>query len=65
MSDTLACLPDADFDALAAGRAAEAELSRLRGLVQAVLDDPDDGVSHEEVWSRLEERMRRAVDRAA
>jgi len=47
------------------GRLAPEALARLRAEVQTVLDDPDDGVSHDEVWSRLEQRMKRAVSRAA
>ena len=56
-----ACLDDAEFDALARGELAPGALDRLRAQVQAVLDDPDDGVSHDEVWSRLEQRMKRAA----
>jgi hypothetical protein len=33
--------------------------------VQAALDHPDESVSHDEVWTRLEQRMKRAVARAA
>ena len=60
-----AFLDDQTFDDLAAGRLSPAALEQLRERVQAALDDPDDGVSHDEVWSRLEERVRRAVSRAA
>ena len=56
-----ACLSDAEFDALARGELAPAALDRLRAQVQAVLDDPADGVSHDAVWSRLEQRMKRAA----
>ena len=60
-----AFLSDQQFDDLARGRLAADDLARLRIQVQAVLDNPDDGVSHDEVWSRLEQRMKRAVARAA
>ena len=56
-----ACLTDAEFDALARGELTPAALERLRAQVQAVLDDPADGVSHDAVWSRLEQRMKRAA----
>ena len=56
-----ACLDDAEFEALARGDLAPAALERLRAAVQAVLDDPADGVSHDAVWSHLEQRMRRAA----
>lgn len=56
-----ACLSDAEFDALARGELAPDALDRLRAQVQAVLDDPADGVSHDIVWSRLEQRMKRAA----
>ncbi|NJC40929.1 hypothetical protein GGQ87_001187 [Brevundimonas alba] len=56
-----ACLNDAEFDALARGELAPAALDRLRTQVQAVLDDPADGVSHDAVWSHLEQRMKRAA----
>ena len=56
-----ACLSEAEFDDLARGNLAPAALERLRAQVQAVLDDPSDGVSHEDVWSRLERRMKRAA----
>ena len=59
-----ACLSEAEFDALARGDLVPEALDRLRAQVQAVLDDPDTSISHEEVWSRLEQRMKRA-DRAA
>ena len=53
-------LSDAEFEALAQGRLAPDALERLRAQVQAVLDDPDCGISHDEVWTRLEQRMMRA-----
>ena len=56
-----ACLSDAEFEALARGELAPAALDRLRSQVQAVLDDPSDGVSHDAVWSHLEQRMKRAA----
>ena len=59
-----ACLTDAEFEALARGELVGEPLTRLREQVQATLNDPDAGVSHEAVWSRLEQRMKR-VSRAA
>ena len=56
-----ACLNDEEFGALARGELAPAALDRLRLQVQAALDDPDAGVSHDAVWSRLERRMKRAA----
>jgi hypothetical protein len=56
-----ACLSDTEFGDLARGNLAPAALERLRAQVQAVLDDPSEGVSHDEVWSRLEQRMKRAA----
>ena len=58
-------LNDEEFDALAAGRLTPEALDRLRLQVQAALDHPDESVSHDEVWTRLEKRMKRAVARAA
>mgnify|MGYP001342123604 CR=1 FL=1 len=58
-------LNDEEFDALAAGRLVPEALERLRVQVQAALDHPDESVSHDEVWARLEQRMKRAVARAA
>lgn len=58
-------MSDAEFDALAQGRLSPQGLQRLRSEVQAALDSPDDSVSHDEVWTRLEQRMKRAVSRAA
>ena len=58
-------LSDQEFDALAQGRLAPEALARLRVQVQAALDNPDDALSHDEVWTRLEQRMKRAVSRAA
>ena len=58
-------LNDEEFDALAAGRLTPEALDRLRVQVQAALDHPDESVSHEAVWTRLEQRMKRAVARAA
>ena len=58
-------LNDEEFDALAAGRLTPEALDRLRVQVQAALDHPDESVSHDEVWTRLEQRMKRAVARAA
>ncbi|RYG16144.1 MAG: hypothetical protein EON96_09310 [Caulobacteraceae bacterium] len=56
-----ACLNDREFEALANGVLAPAALERLRAQVQGVLDDPSGGLSHDEVWSRLERRMKRAA----
>ena len=58
-------LSDQEFDALAQGRLTPEALDRLREQVQAALDNPDDGISHDELWTRLEARMKRAVARAA
>ena len=58
-------LNDQEFDALVEGRLAPEALDRLRAQVQTALDNPDDSVSHDEVWTRLEQRMKRAVSRAA
>lgn len=58
-------LSDQEFDALAQGRLTPEALDRLRDQVQAALDNPDDGISHNELWTRLEARMKRAVARAA
>ena len=58
-------LSDQEFDALAQGRLTPEALDRLRHEVQAALDNPDDGISHDELWTRLEARMKRAVARAA
>jgi len=58
-------LSEAEFDALAQGRLSPEGLERLRAEVQSVLDDPNDSISHDEVWSRLERRMKRAIARAA
>ena len=58
-------LSDQEFDALAQGRLTPEALDRLRDQVQAALDNPDDGISHDELWARLEARMKRAVARAA
>ncbi len=58
-------LNDQEFDALVDGNLSPEALDRLRVQVQAALDNPDDSVSHDEVWSRLELRMKRAVARAA
>ena len=58
-------LSDQEFDALAQGRLTPEALDRLRDQVQAALDNPDDGISHDELWTRLEARMKRAVARAA
>ena len=60
-----ALLSDEQFEELAAGRLPPEALARLRREVQAVLDDPDDSISHDAVWSGLEQRMKRAVSRAA
>ena len=57
-------LSDQEFDALAEGRLAPEALDRLRVQVQAALDNPDESVSHEDVWARLEQRMKRALARA-
>lgn len=56
-----ACLSDREFEDLARGVLAPAALQRLRDQVQAVLDDPSGGVSHKDVWLRLEQRMKRAA----
>lgn len=56
-----ACLSDAEFEDLARGALAAPALEALRARVQAVLDDPSDGVSHDEVWGSLEQRMKRAA----
>ncbi|MDO9077971.1 MAG: hypothetical protein Q7U72_11060 [Brevundimonas sp.] len=58
-------LNDQEFEALASGRLNPEALDRLRVQVQAALDHPDESVSHDEVWTRLEQRMKRAVARAA
>ena len=58
-------LSDQEFDALAQGRLTPEALDRLRVQVQAALDNPDQPISHDEVWTRLEQRMKRAVTRAA
>lgn len=58
-------LSNDDFEALAEGRLSPEALDRLRAEVQAVLDDPDESISHDAVWSRLEQRMKRALSRAA
>ena len=55
------CLSDGEFEALARGDLPPASLDRLRRQIQAVLDDPDAGISHDAVWSRLEQRMKRAA----
>ncbi|MDI1280508.1 MAG: hypothetical protein ACI9YM_000032 [Brevundimonas sp.] len=60
-----AALSDQEFDALVEGTLSAEALERLRGQVQAALDNPDDSVSHDQVWTRLEQRMKRAVTRAA
>lgn len=60
-----AALSNEEFEALAEGRLAPEALERLRAEVQAVLDDPDESISHDAVWSRLEQRMKRALSRAA
>mgnify|MGYP001051436586 FL=1 len=60
-----AFLSDQQFEDLAEGRLSPEALAQLRTEVQAVLDDPDDSISHDAVWSRLEQRMKRAVSRAA
>ncbi|MFA4894243.1 hypothetical protein [Brevundimonas sp.] len=70
MSGTTSTPPDAflddrAFDDLAAGKLSPAALDQLRAKVQAALNDPDDGVSHDALWDRLEQRMKRAVARAA
>ena len=56
-----AFLDDQAFDDLAAGKLSSAALDQLRERVQATLDDPNESISHEDVWSRLEQRMKRAV----
>jgi hypothetical protein len=56
-----ACLTEQEFEALSRGVLAPAALQRLRDQVQATLDDPRASVSHDEVWSRLEQRMKRAA----
>ncbi len=58
--DPDALLSDAEFEALARGDLSIGALNRLRDQVQAVIDNPDAGVSHDAVWSRLEQRMKRA-----
>ena len=55
------CLNEAEFEALARGDLAPEALERLRAEVQAVLDDPDAGLSHDAVWAGLEQRMKRAA----
>ncbi|WP_417232536.1 hypothetical protein [Brevundimonas sp.] len=60
-----ATLSDQEFDALVEGNLPPEALDRLRGQVQAALDNPDESISHDEVWTRLEQRMKRAVARAA
>tara|TARA_R110002124_G_scaffold10310_2_gene51580 strand:+ start:240 stop:452 length:213 start_codon:yes stop_codon:yes gene_type:complete len=60
-----AALSDQEFEALVEGNLPPEALERLRGQVQAALDNPDDSVSHDQVWTRLEQRMKRAVARAA
>ena len=60
-----AFLSDQQFEDLAEGKLSPEALAQLRTEVQAVLDDPDDSISHDAVWSRLEQRMKRAVSRAA
>jgi len=54
-------LSDQEFEDLANGVLSGDSLQRLRDQVQAVLDDPSDGISHDEVWARLEQRMKRAA----
>ncbi|MDQ8029069.1 MAG: hypothetical protein REJ23_10100 [Brevundimonas sp.] len=56
-----ACLSDREFEDLANGVLPADALQRLRDQVQAVLDDPSGGISHDDVWSRLEQRMKRAA----
>ena len=56
-----ACLSDREFEELSRGVLAPAALERLREQVQAALDDPASSVSHDDVWSRLEQRMKRAA----
>jgi hypothetical protein len=58
-------LDDRAFDDLAAGKLSAVALDQLRAKVQAALNDPDDGISHDELWDRLEQRMKRARSRAA
>jgi hypothetical protein len=60
-----AFIDDQAFDDLAAGSLSSTALDQLRAKVQAALDDPDDGVSHDALWDRLEQRMKRAAARAA
>lgn len=60
-----AALSDQEFDALVEGNLPAEALDRLRSQVQAALDNPEDSVSHDRVWTRLEQRMKRAVARAA
>ena len=60
-----AALSDQEFDALVEGTLPPEALDRLRSQVQAALDNPEDSVSHDQVWTRLEQRMKRAVARAA
>ncbi len=56
-----ACLTDAEFEALAHGELSGEPLERLRDQVQAAIDDPDAGICHDAVWSRLEQRMKRVA----
>ena len=60
-----AALSDQEFDALVEGNLPPEALDRLRGQVQAALNSPDDSVNHDDVWTWLEQRMKRAVARAA
>ncbi len=60
-----AALSDQEFDALVSGSLRPEALDRLRVQVQAALDSPEESVSHDDVWARLEQRMKRAVARAA
>ena len=64
MAHADAALSDAEFEALVRGDLDGEALERLRRQVQAVLDDPDAGVHHDEVWARLEQRMKRAAHAA-